>query len=506
MGTARLRDLVILLPGITGSVLQKDGKEVWGTSGRFFWDIVRSRGDALRQLALAEDDPEVDDLEDGVSAPRLIADATLVPGLVKIDGYSTTARMIRDRFRVEEGTIHDDKPANFIEFPYDWRRDNRVAARHLKELIDARLPQWRRYSGAADAKVILLAHSMGGLVARHYLEVLEGWPDCRLLVTLGTPYRGSLNALNFLANGYKQLTVDMTEPMRTFTSMYQLLPIYAALRAGVTYRRIARTCSWEDCPECKKADAASRTVVETDEIPGISAAGAQGALRFHHEIMDTVEHHRNDSAYREHGYRVIPVVGTRQPTNQSGELLSGRVIVGTNLPEGIDALLGEGDGTVPRLSAIPVELSDEYRQTFFAERHGSLQRNETVLAHVREIIEQAQVVGLKEIRGADVDPQAAAFPALSVALDDLYVEGEPVRIRAELVNMPAPAGPPRALLQPVGGGVTREEVFRPDPDGWVAEVGGLPPGAYRVEVRAPAVGGAAPLPVHDLFEVAPVTG
>jgi len=39
------------------------------------------------------------------------------------------------------------------------------------------------------------------------------------------------------------------------------------------------------------------------------------------------------------------------------------------LPAGIDALLGDGDGTVPYLSAIPIELSHEYREGFIAERH-----------------------------------------------------------------------------------------------------------------------------------------
>jgi hypothetical protein len=33
---------------------------------------------------------------------------------------------------------------------------------------------------------------MGGLVARHYLEVFDGWRDTRMLVTFGTPYRGSV--------------------------------------------------------------------------------------------------------------------------------------------------------------------------------------------------------------------------------------------------------------------------------------------------------------------------
>jgi hypothetical protein len=479
-GNVRLRDLLILLPGISGSVLQKDGKDLWGISGQSIWSLVKSAGGSLRQLTLTQDDSSMEDLGDGIRAPRLIPDATLIPGLVKIDGYSVIAQKIRGRFRVEEGTIHDDKPANFIQFPYDWRRDNRVAARQLQELVARRLPQWRKYSGADDAKVILVAHSMGGLVSRYYLEVLEGWRDCRLLISMGTPYRGSLNALNFLANGYKRLSVDMCQPLRSFTSMYQLLPIYLSLRVGVTYRRIG----------------------EIEAIPGIERARAEQALAFHHEIMDTVEQHGREEHYIKGAYRIVPVVGVRQPTNQSAELVSGRLTVSTKVPEGIDSLLEDGDGTVPRLSAIPVELSDEFRQCFFAERHSSLQCNETVLEHVCGIIEQSQVVGLREIRGADVAPGTAAQPAISLGLEDLYFPGEPVTFQARFINMPGNAGPPRGKIEAVGGGATQAIMFQPEADGWSAQVHGLPPGVYRLEVRAPVAGGAAPLPVHDLFEVA----
>ena len=93
---------------------------------------------------------------------------------------------------------------NWFDFPYDWRRDNRVAARHLAERAPAWLHAWRKQSGNKDAKLVLVGHSMGGLVARHYLEVLGGWRDARMLVTFGTPYRGSLNALDFLCNGFKK--------------------------------------------------------------------------------------------------------------------------------------------------------------------------------------------------------------------------------------------------------------------------------------------------------------
>ena len=37
MGGKPLNDMVVLLPGITGRVLQKDGKDVWAISGQAAW-------------------------------------------------------------------------------------------------------------------------------------------------------------------------------------------------------------------------------------------------------------------------------------------------------------------------------------------------------------------------------------------------------------------------------------------------------------------------------------
>ncbi|MGK7898596.1 MAG: lecithin--cholesterol acyltransferase, partial [Xenococcus sp. (in: cyanobacteria)] len=180
MAKTKMRDIVVILPGITGSVLQKDGKDIWAISGQVAWEFLKSRGGSTQQLKLNHhDDPEAEDLGDGIKATRLVADAHLVPGLVKIDGYTATAKVIKDNFDVIKGNIHEDKPANFFDFPYDWRRDNRANAKILKRLLDLRLKQWREHTGLKDAKVILLAHSMGGLISRYYLEVLEGWRDCK---------------------------------------------------------------------------------------------------------------------------------------------------------------------------------------------------------------------------------------------------------------------------------------------------------------------------------------
>jgi pimeloyl-ACP methyl ester carboxylesterase len=130
-----------------------------------------------------------------VTANRLAGDAHLVPGLWKVDGYDKVGRFLRKRFGLVTGE-------SYFEFPYDWRRDNRVAAHRLaascRDWLAARREQH------PDAQLVLLGHSMGGLVSRYYLEVLGGWRDTRRLITFGTPYRGSLNAVDFVANGFSK--------------------------------------------------------------------------------------------------------------------------------------------------------------------------------------------------------------------------------------------------------------------------------------------------------------
>ena len=66
MAKPRIRDLVVMLPGITGSVLQKDGKDVWALSGQAAWTGLRKLGKSLDQLTLADDDPNVEDLGDSI--------------------------------------------------------------------------------------------------------------------------------------------------------------------------------------------------------------------------------------------------------------------------------------------------------------------------------------------------------------------------------------------------------------------------------------------------------
>jgi pimeloyl-ACP methyl ester carboxylesterase len=476
----RLRDLVVLLPGITGSVLQQRGREVWAPSWRAAANALTTGLGSLHDLRLEEDDPDADELADGVRATRVVHDVHVVPGLVKVfDGYSAIPRLLEQRFAVEHGTVEDDRPANFFEFPYDWRRDNRVAARRLKAAVDRKLRRWRE-ERARDARVILLAHSMGGLVARHYLEVLEGWRDCRALITFGTPFRGSLKALGFLSQGARGPLAGLVDVAGSFTALHQLLPIYRAVLAGGTWQRAA----------------------EVDGIPHLDRARADAALRFHREVELAVERNRRDPDYLTGGYRLIPIVGTRQPTPQSAELVAGRLRLRRELPPVVEEPLDDGDGTVPRVSAIPIDLSDDYRETFWPECHGSLQAHTGVLHDVLERIAQMQVTHLKEVRGPLPDEGRAEWPAVALEIDDLYLPGEPVEVRVTLPGADA-LGPPVASVERVSdvAGEPRRRSFEEDARGWLLRMEDLEPGVYRLHVRTSRTGPLGPPDVHDLFQV-----
>ena len=77
----------------------------------------------------------------------------------------------------------------FMSFAYDWRQDIRETAAALCEAID-QLPA---------AKVDVVAHSMGGLVAMHCLA--SGNRKIRRVVFAGTPFRGSALMFHDLLTG-----------------------------------------------------------------------------------------------------------------------------------------------------------------------------------------------------------------------------------------------------------------------------------------------------------------
>ncbi len=414
-----------------------------------------SLGGSVNDLELHDDDPSVDDLGDGVTAPRLQPDLHLIPGLWSIDGYTHIRSSIFATFDVVEGQ-------NWFDFPYDWRRDNRVAARHLAERAPDWLRAWRQRSGNNDAKLVLVGHSMGGLVARHYLEVLEGWRDTRMLVTFGTPYRGSLNALDFLCNGFKKkigpLGVDLTRLLRSLTSVYQLLPRYPVVDSGAgDLTRIA----------------------ETKDLPGVDPVRAKAALQFHLDIDTAIE------ARQPNAYAIHPIVGILQPTSQSARFQNGSVKMLAS-HAGVDSA---GDGTVPRVSATPLELADQGREIYAPDQHGSLQNSIGPLT---------QLIGV--LSAKPTSTFRAGVSGFGLEIDEVFAADEPIKAT---VTSDDPTRPVNAVVVDVANGrAVLESRCEADGDGaYRATWPPLMPGDYRLTVSATEPDSDRS-PVHSLFLVA----
>lgn len=483
MAKTEMRDMIIVLPGITGSVLvDEKGNEVWNASAGAAWSYIRSLGESLEKLVVAPHTPGDDAPAGSIRATALVPGIHGVFGLGRIDGYHTLTSMIRDNFNLVPIGEDPAVPGNYYEFAYDWRLSNRTSARRLKTFVEGQLPIWQRSPrGGKDAKVILVVHSMGGLVARYYLEKLEGWVNCRALVSFGTPYRGSVDALDYLANGYKKAFLDFTDAMRSMPSVYELLPIWRVLKQGDDYKRVA----------------------EANGVPNVDPDRARDALAFHREIEEAVEAHKAVPEYANR-YHITPIAGVAQPTLQSAHFTGTSLVTSRDLPNWIDAHLEGGDGTVPRFSATPIELSEDYGETFFAERHGSLQNNSYTLDDLRERLNQMQARGLNKIRGTWSGRQERGVISLDLA--PLYLREEPVRLRASLIAERAPDVGLKARLQLVSGdGKLKEQPkefdFAEGTDGFELLLEGLTPGSYRVRVRSGS-GPHAPIPVSDVFEVA----
>jgi hypothetical protein len=109
-----MRDVIVVVPGTLGSVLVKDGREVWGASGKSVMRNFVTFGRALKVLKL---EPGIghEDPNDGVSAPRVVPRLHMIPTFWKTDGYGGLTDRLSSRFTLTPASVN--QPGNMIEFP-----------------------------------------------------------------------------------------------------------------------------------------------------------------------------------------------------------------------------------------------------------------------------------------------------------------------------------------------------------------------------------------------------
>jgi pimeloyl-ACP methyl ester carboxylesterase len=251
------RNPVILIPGILGSrLVEKESEEIaWGTFGSGRINPNTAAGARRIGLPMAEGQ-KLSELRDDLWPDFTLDQVTFnfmgyplelntyahILGVLGVGGY-------RDQQLAEAGIVdYGDRHFTCFQFPYDWRRDIVESAAGLDRFIKEK----RRYVQGEiekrfgikdyDVKFDIVAHSMGGLVARYYLrygvqdlpedESLPEltWDGSRYvehLVMIGTPNAGSISAMNALVKGYRPAPLLPRYPaavLATMPALYQLLP------------------------------------------------------------------------------------------------------------------------------------------------------------------------------------------------------------------------------------------------------------------------------------------
>jgi Lecithin:cholesterol acyltransferase len=392
-------DAVVIVPGLMGSVLVEagTGRTLWGFTDLRWYVRAWTTGAGLADLHLS--DQERQGRYGRVRAAGLLRMPAYARILAGFEPYARLADQVR------AVAAH---PAAVLEFPYDWRLPVAHNGRLLAEAATAHLQRWRaheahdaarrRHPAGRAAQLVLVAHSMGGLLAR-YLSLIPGASDdVRATVTLGTPFYGSVKAAVLLNTGRGAplparrplaalLRRDADAGVRalaaTLPGVHDLMPTYRCLDAGSTARRL--------------------TPADVVALGG-DAELAEAARDLHSKLAGA----------RLVGHRAV--VGVAQPTPQSITLQNGVVRAHRYACEGEPGAAPQrvdraGDATVYRESA----SLHGGAHTYLPQQHGSLARTDEAIACAVHIVTER-------------DPDAFGPPLgageIGLDLPDLVAAGE----------------------------------------------------------------------------------
>lgn len=191
---------VMVVPGYLGSTLFLGSEQLWPNTKALF--------SASSGLHYGEGCPDLE-------ARALVDEMVIVPNLVKLERYGRLTRYLEEALGYEMGN-------DLRTFPYDFRQDVRVSARKLAQAIE----DW-----PTGEPITIIAHSMGSLVSRHYVDRLGGHRRVERLVMLGGPQVGAPETIVHLVLGGQLLPFGMmAEKLRDLVlshpGVYQLLPSF----------------------------------------------------------------------------------------------------------------------------------------------------------------------------------------------------------------------------------------------------------------------------------------
>jgi pimeloyl-ACP methyl ester carboxylesterase len=237
---------LIVIPGILGSQLinYETGEVVWPSA-------FRSSADGL-SLPIS---PDLQANRDNLVARKIVDTLRLSRLVPEVYIYHDLLEALKKYGGYKEGDWINPGPDGdhdtFYVMPYDWRRDNVETARDLIYRLESLKLKLKR----PDLRFNVVAHSMGGLIARYAARygdadlppedaVLRptwaGAQHINKIIMFGTPNAGSADAFSTLLEGYS-VTEGLRRRIRLLNklsredafstpSLFQLLPHAASAR------------------------------------------------------------------------------------------------------------------------------------------------------------------------------------------------------------------------------------------------------------------------------------
>ena len=444
---SRSLPLVVVIPGIGGS-------ELADASGT----IVYRAG--LGPFLSVGRDPSVLDPNNELRPVRLIGPCSLIcwqlitgyDGL--LNGITKGLGLSPDRV-VTAGKELVDPYATVVAFPYDFRRSVEQIADDLNRVVRER---------AQGRRVVLVAHSMGGLVAAWWWAFMSEGIDVDQIITLGTPFRGAAKALDTLLNGMRigpYVPQAVTDTVRTWDSVFDLLPHYQVVDGNTRCRYPYELPSGI-----------------TSAVAGFSGK-ALNAYQKNQRLNDALVNKVAESG--RNPFTVYYSQGHATLGHASIDTHSDQLVVAKGNPRAIPASWDGGDGTVPMFSMIPYLMErDVSRWRRLAGKHQDLVEEKSVFEHLSEYSRTRLPAAA---RGGSYE--ASAY--LQLDLDDVVLAGTEAEVRLRVVDKDGNALDPKN----VGGNVRghRFVAERSDDGWWLARLPRLEEGVHSVMLSATEVPG-----------------
>jgi pimeloyl-ACP methyl ester carboxylesterase len=397
---------LIVIPGILGSQLvdRDTGKVAWPSAFRVSETDLRLP--ISPDLASNRDQLVASKILDTIKLAKLVPEVYiyhhLLVALNKYGGYA-------------EGDWNNPGPNGdrdtYYVFPYDWRHDN---VRTAQELIH-RIDQLKSKLNRPDLEFNIVAHSMGGLVARYAamygdqdlptsdeppVPTWAGASSISKIFMFGTPNEGSADAFSTLLDGYsvteglrrkiRLLNKLSREDALTAPSIFQLLPHSGSARFLdenlealpvdlydlATWRKYGWSAAYDSKFRQRHAEGKAAINGEPSGPDGLEqldkyfAAVLLRARRFHEALDVPVDASAPVSLFAFGGdceeTLAAPIILRDRKTGGWNTLTSPREFLASSgkkvtKKEAVLAMFAPGDGRVTRSSMLAETLADRRR-------------------------------------------------------------------------------------------------------------------------------------------------